>query len=59
MLEIGLEAMDATATIAAIEARIRTGRPLASFDWIAGAEAGMQRKLGPARRGRKPEVGAS
>lgn len=54
MLEIGLEAMDETATIADIEARCRTGRPLASPEWIAEAERAMMRKLGPAKRGPKP-----
>lgn len=33
MLEIGLEAMDETASIAQIEASLRTGRPLASPGW--------------------------
>jgi putative transposase len=55
MLEIGLEAMDEAAAIAEIEARTRARRPLASPDWIVKAEADMQRKLGPARRGPKPK----
>jgi putative transposase len=54
MLAIGLEAMDETATIAEIEARTRTGRPLASPQWIAAAERDINRKLGPAKRGPKP-----
>jgi putative transposase len=54
MLEVGLEAMDETATIAEIEARTRTGRPLASPEWIAAAERTINRKLGPAKRGPKP-----
>lgn len=54
MLQIGLEAMDETAAIAAIEARLRTGRPLASPDWIANAERSINRKLAPAKRGPKP-----
>jgi putative transposase len=54
MLEVGLEAMDETATIAEIEARTRTGRPLASPEWIAAAERNINRKLGPAKRGPKP-----
>ena len=29
---------------------MRTRRPLASPEWIADAEAAMDRKLGPARR---------
>lgn len=59
MLEIGLEAMDETATIAEIEARTRTGRPLASPEWIAKAEADLRRKLGPAKRGPKPKEKAA
>jgi putative transposase len=54
MLEIGLEAMDETATIAEIEARCRTGRPLASPEWIAEAERAIGRTLAPGKRGRKP-----
>ena len=54
MLSAGLEAMDDMAALEAIEARMRTGRPLASPEWIAQAEAAMNRKLSPARRGPKP-----
>ena len=54
LLRIGLEVMDDPATVDAIEARTRTGRPLASPEWIAVAEAAMDRKLAPARRGPKP-----
>ncbi len=53
-LKLGAEAMDDPATVEAIEARIRTGRPLASPEWIAAAEAAMARQLGPQRRGPKP-----
>ncbi len=52
-LKIGAEAMDDMATIDQIEARMRTGRPLASPDWIADAEAAIGRMLGPAKRGPK------
>jgi putative transposase len=55
MLRVGLEAGDSEETIEAIEARMRTGRPLASPEWIANAEAAMARKLGPQRRGPKPK----
>lgn len=55
LLRMGLEAMDDPATVEAIEARIRTGRPLASPEWIAAAEAAMDRKLGPQKRGPKPK----
>ncbi|MGL5839920.1 MAG: hypothetical protein ACRCY3_15610 [Sphingorhabdus sp.] len=53
LLRIGAEAMDDPADIEAIEARIRTGRPLASPEWIADAEALIDRKLGPQKRGPK------
>ncbi len=53
LLRVGLEAMDDRASVEAIEARTRTGRPLASPEWIAAAEAAMARKLGPERRGPK------
>ena len=53
LLRVGLEAMDDPATVEEIEARTRTGRPLASPEWIADAEAAMSRKLGPQRRGPK------
>ena len=53
LLRIGLEAMDDPADVAAIEARMRTGRPLADPDWIAAMEARMERKLGPLKRGPK------
>lgn len=56
MLRYGLEAGEsAEDDLAIIEARIRTGRPLASPEWIAEAEMAMKRKLGPERRGPKPK----
>jgi putative transposase len=55
LLRAGAEAMDDPATVEAIEARIRTGRPLASAEWIEEAEVAMDRKLGPQRRGPKPK----
>ena len=57
LLRVGLEAADDPASAEAIEARMRTGRPLASPEWIAEAEASMARTLGPARRGPKPKGG--
>jgi putative transposase len=54
MLELGLGAMDETATIAEIEARLRTGRPLAMPEWIATAERDIHCTLGPAKRRPKP-----
>ena len=55
MLRVGLEAGGDAGAAEVIEARMRTGRPLASEEWIADAEAAMKRKLGPARRGPKPK----
>ena len=54
MLHVGLEAGYSAETADAIEAQMRTGRPLASAEWIADAERTMNRKLGPERRGPKP-----
>ena len=59
MLRHGLEASDlgpeGEAVADAIEARLRTGRPLAAEAWIQEQEAALDRKLAPARRGRKPK----
>lgn len=55
MLKFGMDAMDETAANAEIEARLRTGRPLASPEWIAEAERAIKRKLAPAKRGPKPK----
>ncbi len=59
MLRRGLEAGDAGAADDAvaetIEARLRTGRPLAAEEWVRRQEASMGRKLGPAKRGPKPK----
>jgi putative transposase len=57
LLKFGMEAADDQAAPEVIEARIRTGRPLASPEWIAEAEAAMDRKLGPQRRGPKVKRG--
>lgn len=57
LLRIGLDAMDDPASADVIEARIRTGRPLATPEWIAQAEADMKRKLGPNKRGPKRKEG--
>ena len=58
MLAVGLEAADSAESVEMIEARIRTGRPLATPEWIAEAEARMARKLGPAKRGPKVRGGS-
>ncbi len=49
-LDAGGEAVAET-----IEARLRTGRPLAASEWIARQEAALDRKLAPAKRGPKPK----
>lgn len=54
LLRIGLESMDDPATTEAIEARIRTGRPLAAPQWVAEMEERLARKLGPMKPGPKP-----
>jgi putative transposase len=60
MLRHGLEASeigaDGEAVAEAIEARLRTGRPLGEAAWIAGQEAALARPLRPARRGPKPKT---
>ncbi len=57
MLRHGLEAGDADAggeqLLEAIEARLRTGRPLAVDDWLVRHEASSGRALRAARPGRK------
>jgi putative transposase len=55
LLRHGLGASADRASEAEIEARTRTGRPLASPEWIADAEAVMNRKLAPQKRGPKPK----
>jgi len=60
MLRHGLDASDVGAegerVAEAIEARLRTGRPLAADAWIAAHEKALDRTLAPARRGRKPNA---
>jgi putative transposase len=56
LLRVGLQAGDDPAAVEDIEARIRTGRPLASPEWIAEAEAALARKLAPQKRGPKPKL---
>jgi len=58
MLRHGWEAGDLDATgeamADAVEARLRTGRPLAAKDWIAKMETASGRQLAPGKRGPKP-----
>jgi putative transposase len=46
----------AAAIDAAIEARLRTGRPLGSEEWLAAMEEQAGRRLRPAKRGRKSKA---
>lgn len=59
MLRHGLEAGEVTAAgedvAIAIEARLNTGRPLATAEWIAEQEARLGRNLAPQKPGRKPK----
>ena len=59
MLRHGAELGDADtageALAEAIEARLRTGRPLATEDWLAAQEAALARPLRPQKRGPKPK----
>jgi putative transposase len=58
MLHHGLEASDVgpagEAVAEAIDARLRTGRPLAADEWIRAQEKALNRKLAPGKRGPKP-----
>lgn len=54
MLSHGLEA-GGPVEGGAIEARLRTGRPLADAEWIAAMETRMGRQLAPGRPGPKPK----
>ena len=56
-LEAGVASPEGEALAEAIEARLRTGRPLGSDAWIAAKEAALDRPLRPARRGPKPRSG--
>lgn len=62
MLRLGLEAgasgADGEAVSEAIEARLRTGRPLAAAEWIAHQEAATGRSMRPAKPGPKAKADA-
>jgi putative transposase len=53
--EAGVLDADGQALADAIEARLRTGRPLAAAEWIAGIEKSSGRTLAPQKRGPKPK----
>ena len=63
MLRHGAELGDANETAEemarAIEARLRTGRPLGTEDWIERHEVALGRPLRPAKRGPKPRRSAN
>ncbi len=54
-LKLGAEAAGDKAGAEAIEARLRTGRPMAGAEWIAEMEQTLQRPLAPQKRGPKPK----
>jgi putative transposase len=60
MLRHGVEAggvgEEGEAVVEAIEARLRTGRPLAADEWIARQEQTTDRRLRPAKRGPKAKA---
>jgi putative transposase len=53
--ELGNATADEEALAETIEARLRTGRPLAPDAWIARQEAALERTLKPRKRGPKPK----
>ena len=55
-LEAGAATMEGEAIAQTIEARLRTGRPLAAEDWIARQEERLGRRLRPRKRGPKPKA---
>lgn len=57
--ELGEAGEQAERMADAIEARLRTGRPLAAAEWIAAQEAALARPLAPQKRGPKPKQSAN
>lgn len=53
--ELGDAGSEAEALAEAIEARLRTGRPLGPEEWIDRQEKTLGRPLAPRKRGRKPK----
>ena len=54
--ELGEAGEREEAVAEAIEARLRTGRPLAAEEWIERHEQALARPLAPRKRGPKPRV---
>lgn len=57
--ELGDSGEAGEAVAEAIEARLRTGRPLGAREWLARQEALLGRPLAPRKRGPKPKVPAN
>ena len=53
--ELGKAGPEGEALAEAIEARLRTGRPLGTDEWLARQEAALGRALAPQKRGPKPK----
>lgn len=58
-LEAGEIGAEGETVAAAIETRLRTGRPLAAEEWIAEKEAATGRALAPKKRGPKSRQASS
>lgn len=54
--ELGDAGRDGEALAEAIEARLRTGRPLGADEWVEAQEAALGRPLRPGKRGPKPKA---
>jgi putative transposase len=54
--ELGDAGREGEAIAEAIEARLRTGRPLGADEWLAAQEKGLGRQLRPLKRGPKAEI---
>jgi len=57
--ELGAAGAQEEALAEAIEARLRTGRPLAAAEWVGKQEAALDRPLAPQRRGPKARAEAN
>lgn len=57
--ELGAARVEEEALAEAIEARLRTGRPMAAAEWVAAQEAALDRMLAPQRRGPKARAAAN
>lgn len=55
-MELGEAEEEAEVMAAAIEARLRTGRPLAAAEWVTAQEQALARTLAPRKRGPKAKA---